>query len=228
VQFAPRWAFRKRDWLLLVIASASLALAFLFAKFGSEVLERELATFDGYVREVVLVNRTSSGLAFFRIITSLGSKAVLIPLSVMIGWLAFRAPRHLLLLLLFTSLAATEFVAVLKRNFHVVRPAAGAVSNASMSFPSGHATGSAAVATLVAYVAVRRNIQPWFVASMAVLYVALVGISRVYLDVHWASDVLGGWVVGGSFGLGCCALYEWSSRQSPDRGLQRGETEGRV
>ena len=47
---------------------------------------------------------------------------------------------------------------------------------------------------------------------VSVVVVLLVGVSRVYLDVHWTSDVLGGWVVGAAFGIGCCALYEFLTR----------------
>jgi undecaprenyl-diphosphatase len=71
---------------------------------------------------------------------------------------------------------------------------------------------------LLSYVAIRRRIHPWAIASVSGATALLVGISRAYLDQHWASDVLGGWGVGAAFGAGSCALYEWMSRAQSEQG----------
>ncbi len=77
-----------------------------------------------------------------------------------------------------------------------------------LSFPSGHATNSAiaylTLAGLVAQVERGQAVRSYTFA-LAVLLVGIIGISRVYLGVHWPSDVLAGWCAG----TGWAALWWW-------------------
>jgi undecaprenyl-diphosphatase len=79
------------------------------------------------------------------------------------------------------------------------------------SFPSGHATGSAATyLTLGALLAgfQRRRRLKVYLLTIAVLLTVLIGLSRLYLGVHWPSDVLAGWTLGASWAL-LCWLVAW-------------------
>jgi membrane-associated phospholipid phosphatase len=190
-----------------------VASAWFFAKLGSEVLEGELLTIDRVVQHWVVQHRPPFALWFFRIVTFLGAKELLAPVGAILAWRLFRGTKALVALLGFAALAAAEFVALIKRNFHITRPAGGVEAGLGYSFPSGHATGVAAMAILFAYVSVRKHIHPRTVVPACTIAVILVGVSRVYLDVHWASDVIGGWLVGAAFGVGCCAMYELMHRR---------------
>jgi membrane-associated phospholipid phosphatase len=72
------------------------------------------------------------------------------------------------------------------------------VRASGFAFPSGHAMASTAVYAALAHVAIGRTRawRRWAMPMLAVVLVLVVGWSRVYLHVHYASDVLGGWLLG--------------------------------
>jgi len=75
-------------------------------------------------------------------------------------------------------------------------PGAWLHGNTEPSFPSGHVSIVTATACASAYLLVRRGVHPAKVIPVAVAVPGAVGLSRVYLDKHWASDVIGGFLVG--------------------------------
>jgi membrane-associated phospholipid phosphatase len=112
---------------------------------------------------------------------------------------------------------------------HVFRrqPPPGHPKQGTPSFPSGHAIQLAAVSLTAGYVLMREKIAPAAIAMpLAVGLPMLSSGARLYQDRHWASDVIGGWLVG-------IALASWSSAAYellPDQGLSAltGATQGRV
>ncbi|MBK5187309.1 MAG: phosphatase PAP2 family protein, partial [Gemmatimonadaceae bacterium] len=107
------------------------------------------------------------------------------------------------------AVASASFLA-LKRVYARARPAGGArLHELTYSFPSGHATASAAIFGALGYVLRREQLIGWEGAvPLAIVPPLLIGSSRVYLDVHWATDVLGGWSVGGVMAMLSAAVYE--------------------
>ena len=103
---------------------------------------------------------------------------------------------------LFSTWAVMEY---LKYWFERSRPAGEALTAASgFSFPSGHAMVSIAFYGFMAYLLIRYTKNKWGYLGAAALYllVFMIGFSRVYLNVHYASDVLAGFL----FGLICLAV----------------------
>lgn len=107
------------------------------------------------------------------------------------------------------AVALAIFLAV-KRIYKRKRPAGGArLHELTYAFPSGHATASAAILGTASYVLWREDMLPRDVAiALASAGTLLVGASRIYLDVHWTTDVLGGWSVGGLVAAMSAAVYE--------------------
>lgn len=132
----------------------------------------------------------------FAYITELGSVRVLIGLSFvgMLFWLwrgnrgeAFRLPIVVIGTLLLTQL--------LKLVYGIERPLIDAALDATTySFPSGHASGSLALYGLIAYSLYRAN-RSSVLVLLAMTLIVFVSFSRVVLNVHYFSDVLGGWFV---------------------------------
>jgi undecaprenyl-diphosphatase len=172
-----------------------------------------MTTIDLAVRQWMLAHRGAAGRAFFGAVTFLGAREILVAAGVLVGWRLFRRTGGWVLLLVFCALTSAQFVRFLKHVYQVRRPEGGIERSMSMSFPSGHSSGSAAVLIFLGYVAIRNGVSARIVVPVVFVIVLLVGISRVYLDMHWTSDVLGGWVIGAAFGVGCCAIFDLIQRQ---------------
>jgi undecaprenyl-diphosphatase len=80
------------------------------------------------------------------------------------------------------------------------------------SFPSGHSTLAAStyltMAALLIRVQRKKRIKA-YILLIAILVTILVGVSRVYLGVHWPTDVLAGWTAGAGWALLCWLLARW-------------------
>ncbi|MEO6368948.1 MAG: phosphatase PAP2 family protein [Steroidobacteraceae bacterium] len=142
-------------------------------------------------------------------ITSLGSHTVLILLvTIVAGFLLINGRRAAGLLTVLASGGAMVLSSCLKALFHRARPdvVERLVSVFSPSFPSGHALLSAAIyltlGALLAREFPRTPLRRYFL-SIAVALTLLIGLSRVYLGVHWPSDVLAGWCIGALWAWGC-------------------------
>ena len=87
------------------------------------------------------------------------------------------------------------------------------VTETSLSFPSGHAMLSAVTYLTLGALAARflpGKVTRIYVLVLAVLVTLLVGTSRIYLGVHWPSDVLGGWCAGFAWAMICwLAAHVW-------------------
>ena len=85
---------------------------------------------------------------------------------------------------------------LLKSLFQRERPLDQLISVEGYSFPSGHAMSSMALSLALVIICWRTKMR-WVIVGLAVVYVLVVGFSRVYLNVHYVSDVLAGWVFSG-------------------------------
>ena len=183
------------------------AMAFVFLKLGSEVLEGETQGFDQRVWLLAQMLNSQYPLLtlVMRDLTSLGSTAVMtLFTTVTVVYLALIGSRRMAALVLSAMLSGSTLVVVTKGLFDRARPDLTftdiVVSGAS--FPSGHTSMSAiAFLTLSALIAAtqRRTRERIYILLIAGLLTLLVGLSRVALGVHWATDVMGGWAFGAAW-----------------------------
>lgn len=147
-----------------------------------------------------------------RDITSLGSIAVLGIVSfVVAAYLLLAKSRAAALLVLVAVLGGLAINSLLKIQFARPRPDlfVPAAKVFTASFPSGHAAYSAitymTLAALLARTTESRRLRIYFVA-VAVTLTFFIGVSRVYLGVHYPTDVLAGWCVGSAWALLCWTI----------------------
>ncbi len=195
-------------WLQLGLVLGALALTVLFVTVGAYVLGGLFAPVDQALRAWTMDGRSAAGIRLGTIVSFIGDKGPLTILCAIAGWFLIPGRRWWLVLLVLCALSVGLFVDWLKAAYAVIRPEGGLLTSSSHSYPSGHASGTAAIALFFAYVAARNHAHPWIVAVAAVTLTMLVGLSRVYLDEHWGSDVIGGWAVGAAVAMLFGALYE--------------------
>ena len=217
-------AFARRETLLLLALLAVALGLWLFLHIAEEVGEGETRAFD---TAVLLAMRTSDthdpiGPAWLefaaRDVSALGGFTVLTLLTVLAGGFLLITRKHVdTLVLLASVLGATMLSESLKFGYSRPRPdlVAHAVETLGSSFPSGHATLSAAtyltIGALLAHAQERRGVKS-YIHVTAILLALLIGVSRVYLGVHWPTDVLAGWCVGAAWSIVCVTLANWLTR----------------
>jgi undecaprenyl-diphosphatase len=198
-----------------------------FAALTGEVLEGETQAFD---RVILLSMRNPADLSdpigpgwaeeIGRDLTALGGNAVLTLLTLaVLGYLLLQGKRGLALVLIVATLGALGASTLLKKSFDRDRPDLvphGSIVYTS-SFPSGHSMLSAStyltLGALLARAQRRRRIKA-YILLIAIGATLLVGISRVYLGVHWPTDVLAGWTAGAGWALMCWLLARWLQARS--------------
>ncbi len=201
---------------------AAIALWLFGALLDAVLDDATLVRWDVATAAAVHGRVTPAGLTAFDAITQLGSPVVLGAIGAIGLVVLWRRRRRTMLIAWAATFAGDALLAaVLKRAVHRTRPAYGAgyLHGHSFSFPSAHAMGSIAAYGVLAYALTRRpgRVPRWAIYAAAALVVLLVGVSRVYLGVHYPSDVLGGFAAGAAW-LAVCLTGEGIARNRADDG----------
>jgi len=225
----------RNELVILVSGIVVLLLLVIVSKLASEVLSGETQQFD---KQILVALRDPAnpsqpigpnwmlGVAFD--ITALGSPTVL-TLTVLAvgGFLLLQGMWRTALFVSLASLGGWFLNSALKQLFQ--RPRPDVVPHLrdvmSLSFPSGHAMTSAVVYLTLGALTMRiaeRRLTKFYCMAVAVLATVLVGATRIYLGVHYPTDVIAGWLIGLSWALLC-----WIVERSLERraGLKRERVE---
>jgi undecaprenyl-diphosphatase len=235
-----RWA--QREFAVLATLALAAAAVWVFAELADDVLEGETHAFDEWV---LLALRSAGDRSdplgpswleeLMRDITALGSTGILTFVTLAVaGFLALDRKSHAALFLMVAVGGGMLLSTGLKMGFDRPRPDLvphGAIVYTA-SFPSGHSMLAAVVyltlGALLARVQPRRVLK-LYLLGLAILLTVAVGMSRIYLGVHWPTDVLAGWTVGAAWALFCWAAALWLQRRGqvespgPDPGAMTSE-----
>lgn len=225
-------ALARREIVPIAALLGLSALVLAFIEIADEVGEGEALSFD---RALLLALRTPGdpadpiGARAFELavvdITALGGFAVLTLLVLLAcGYLAVLRQWGDALMLLVATIGGTLISEGLKAGFNRARPdlVAHVVETTSMSFPSGHAMLSAVtyltLGALLARAQESKRLRGYIMGA-AIFLTLLIGVSRVYLGVHWPTDVLAGWSLGAAWALVCWGAASWLTRRAAPHSL---------
>ncbi|MDP9404696.1 MAG: phosphatase PAP2 family protein [Actinomycetota bacterium] len=213
--------FRSRV-IIPLVALVFAVLAIAAATDDGSILRR----WDEPVTRFLMELRSPGLDGIVKALSSLGGLTIVALLLVLLLLLVWHECRSLALVLLAASVARPLLEWSLKELVDRPRPDLGRiVAGNGPSFPSGHVMAAIAIWGLlppvVALVSGRRAAWWWSVAISATV-ILVVGFSRVYLGVHWTSDVVGALVLGALYLLAVEWLLDWHHRRQPCPELEAG------
>ena len=211
--------------ILLAILGAVGAL-WIFGSLAAEVVGGDTAKFD---ERLLLAVRRPDNLAVpagpawtlqvARDLTAFGGPVGLgLVIAGVTGYLALERRFGLMVFVLASTASGTVLGLFLKEFFHRARPqiVPHLTDISTASFPSGHSMLSSVayltMAALLARAARTLHTKVYFL-GVAVVLIGLIGCSRVYLGVHYPTDVLAGWCVGSAWAILCCVVAHLVARR---------------
>lgn len=216
-----RW-FRGREPLVLVAWGLIVATLWGFVEFSDDVLEGDTHAVDNWILRAM---RDPNDLTqprgpkfvqdFGQDVTALGGWTWLVFFTLSVaGYLWLDNKRRLTVLVLIASLSGLGISHGMKLMFDRPRPdvVPHLAHVTTSSYPSSHSMMAAVVYLTVGALvaaALGRTRLKLYVLSLAILLTILVGVSRVYLGVHYPSDVLAGWMAGLAWALICWCIARW-------------------
>jgi undecaprenyl-diphosphatase len=193
-----------------------IGAAALFAAIADELgAEDDMGRFDEAVSDAIAQATPAAAVRFFAVVTRLGDPATLAVIGVAVALLLALRRRHMLVAGWVVTLAGNALLnPALKALFARVRPVheGGPVVADGWSFPSGHSSGAVVVYGMLAYVAVRTLPARWHLPALlcATVLAFSIACSRVFVRVHFPSDVVAGLASGLAWLAVCIVSIELS------------------
>ena len=187
--------------IIVVIGVFSAAL-FAFISIAQMIFKEKKETFDQHAFDFLAKYVSDINTNVMQVFTFLGTHTFLIPANLaLVAWFLFiKKHRWYSIHVPVVALSSLLLMFLLKMIFHRDRPLTPLLEAAQgYSFPSGHATMSITFYGLIIFLVWQNEksvLLKWLLTILLALLIISIGISRVYLRVHYASDVLAGFCVG--------------------------------
>lgn len=198
---------------IFIIAILVIAALYFFGLITHEVLTEKEDTADKIVSDFVHHHFESNGATqVMKTITYFASKQFLIiAFAAMALWsVLYKKDKRLALELLIIGITGHLINASLKETFKRVRPADPLMDPLrNFSFPSGHASSGIIFYGLIAYLIWQSDISKpakFILSILSIAFALLIGFSRIYLGMHYASDVAAGFCVGFAWLVICLSI----------------------
>ncbi|HZJ82954.1 MAG TPA: phosphatase PAP2 family protein [Clostridia bacterium] len=202
----------RTNLLIGTIITIMLMIAFRWIALG--VMNDKLNIMDSNIYNFVFSYQSGLMNRIMVFISFLGSASFLGIVAVMVFWILLKIKKHYWdsLFILFNPLGVWLVNKLLKSIYQRERPNLEHLDKVTgYSFPSGHAMVSFAFYGFLAYIAflnIENRKLRYPIMAMFILLALSIGISRVYLGVHYASDIIGGFIGGGAWIVTCIAAHQ--------------------
>lgn len=199
------FALSSQTALILLVESIlgiflSISSLYLFIKLAKDVFESEFYFLDKLILQFLSTIRSPLLTEIMLLITFLGGPFLLMGAAFLV--IVFTYKKHMKECLLFILTLSMGIITniILKNLFERDRPTLSPLQSLTdYSFPSGHAMNSFIFYTLLAYFIyhlTRKKKLSFVISAFSLLLIMLIGFSRIYLGVHYPTDVLGGYLAG--------------------------------
>lgn len=191
-----------------------------FFELAEDIREEEPIGFDSAIQQWAHGLSSPALDTAFTVITQFGGvAAIIIGAAALIIYLLYIGYRRMATIVLFGVGGATLLNTILKLIFERTRPDLWEhlVAEHTYSFPSGHAMASSAIAFSVMAILWTTKWR-WYAVGFGALYILLIGFSRIYLGVHYPSDVLAGWCISAVWVVTISHLINQYKRQQKPTG----------
>jgi undecaprenyl-diphosphatase len=192
--------FKTQLVIALVICAATVIG---FSLISLLISDHKIIQFDSTIIAAVQGLESPGLTAIMKFFTFIGSTSVVIILSLVILFFLYKVLNHRLELILFSAAIAGSGVLneLLKHSFHRLRPHLHRLIDATgYSFPSGHAMTAFTLYGLLSFLLWRHISGKWgrgLLIFFSIVMILAIGISRIYLGVHYPSDIIGGYLASG-------------------------------
>ncbi|MGB3403245.1 MAG: phosphatase PAP2 family protein [Microcoleaceae cyanobacterium] len=171
-----------------------------FLLLSQQVLNQHTTEFDTTILQYFLSIQNQILTQFFIVISFLGKPSLLLLINLMFSifiWL--KKQKFIAIIFLIIGNGAAGFNLFLKSSLARDRPELWdrIIEVKYLSFPSGHAMGSIVIYGLIGYY-LMNQFKPWrwLILTLTSILILLIGLSRLYLGVHWPTDVIAGYIMG--------------------------------
>ncbi|GGJ57611.1 phosphatase PAP2 family protein [Deinococcus roseus] len=185
---------------------------------AEDLMEKQIFAFEEPFMRLVHTHATPTLDALALTFSFVGSVNFIGPLSLVICLIAWKKSSRYGLYFLLATLGAAGMNILAKMVFNRTRPQfwERLVNEPAASFPSGHAMFSAALATALIAMLWHTRYR-WMVFILGVGFALCVGLSRIYLGVHYPTDVLCGWAAGMAWSLACWRIFKSHHSTDPEK-----------
>ncbi len=206
----------------------------IFLDLAEALSANQLYIYDYRIQSFIVDYRNPAWTPFITFITDLGDRyAYMVVIGIMAALLIIRRNYQLVFQILFVSGLSAVATVALKHTYMRERPSIEhLVEIGGLSFPSGHSLSAMAFYGFVIYLIfryVRSTVLRWSLSIFCALLILAIGLSRIYVGVHYPSDVAAGFVGGLIWASFCIMLFNlidlWRLRRKRKRMIGKADSE---